>query len=84
MASTSVIGLVATGAVINTVHTVREGKNPFTGLVAAGVFTGLLIFVTEYVNGSLGTTLAALYLLASFLFHGQVFINALVNLTGSK
>jgi hypothetical protein len=82
MSSTSVIGLVATGAVINTVHTVQESKNPFTGLVAAGVLTGLLIFISEFVNGPLGTTLAALYLLASFLFHGQTFIAALVNLTG--
>lgn len=83
MSEGTVIGEVAAGLLINTVHTVQEGHNPFGTLVAGGVFLGGLVFVSEFVNERLAVTLGALYLLASFLFHGQVFINMLTNLSGT-
>lgn len=79
----TVAGEVFAGLAINTVHIVREGGNPFGTLVAGGVFLGGLMFVAEFVNDRLAVTLGALYLLASFLFHGQVFINVLTNLAGT-
>lgn len=77
------MGMVTAGLAINGVHAMQVGVTPFPTFVAGGFLTGALLFVDEFIDGRLATTLAALYLLASFLFHGQVFITVLSNLAAS-
>lgn len=83
MSGNSVAGTVLLGTTINSVHAVKDGANPFGTLVAGGVFLGVLLAVGEFINDRLAVTLGALYLLSSFLFHGELFLNVLTNLAGT-
>lgn len=82
-ASGTLIAEVGLGLVFNGVHAVSAGHNPFPTFIAGGFFLGGLMAVAQFVDASLAVTVGALYLLASFLFHGEVFINLLTRLTGS-
>ena len=79
----AVIPLMAVGSIINTVHSVQVRADPAPSLIAAGFMTGALLFLSETVDPRLATAIAALYLLASFLFHGTVFINLATALSGA-
>ena len=75
--------MVLAGAGVNFAFAVSRHQDFFPGLLAAGVLAIACSWAGD-VSPALGTALAALYLLTSFLLHGTVVIGLLVGLTTGK
>lgn len=70
MSAVGALTLVAVGTGINAAHTVAKRHDPFP-VLAAGVILGTVCVGLDSATGSrVGTGLAALFLLASFLTNG--------------
>jgi len=62
---------------------VAQKRDPFPTIFAGTLFMGGCLIVGGF-NTELGTALAALYLLSTFITRGDYFIKFLENLTNAK
>jgi hypothetical protein len=79
MSDFGTVGMAGTAVAINTVYTLQHGRDPFPVLFAGALFTGAVVLVSAG-TPELGTALAGLFLLATFLTRGETFMTWLTDL----
>lgn len=76
----SVLSNMAIATAINSASAVKKGDDPLPTVIAAGVFTFVLLYVSD-ANPRLGSTFAGVFLLGTFMVHYQVFLDLLDYIT---
>lgn len=79
---TGAIAMICVGATINTIDNIKNGRDPFFGILASGILMWACVGLNTF--SDLGTMFAAVFLVTSFLEHGTIFINLLTTVTDYK
>lgn len=69
--------MVAFGTAINTAAAIQQDRDTFPTLLAGAVYGITCSFLDTLTGSNIGTALAALFLLSSFLIHGEGFVTIL-------
>lgn len=74
--------IVAAGTGINAVHAVQKQSDPFPTIIGGVIFGTVCVALDTITDSKIGTMMAALFLLSSFLRNGVTIIdtvNSLIN-----
>lgn len=77
MKNMTALGIVAGGTAINTVSAVQKSKDPFPTIIGGIAFGTICVGINALTKSSVGTLLAVLFLLSSFLTNGVKFLETL-------
>lgn len=77
------IGIVAAGTAINALSAIQRGKSPTSTLFGGGAFALVCVAINTATPQKLGTAIALVFLLSSFLSNGVRLIDSVTSALSS-